>query len=37
MKRHPALEPLSHDHHQTLVRARELRRAAAGGDAPRGS
>ena len=32
MKRHPALVPLSHDHHQTLVRARELRRAAADGD-----
>ena len=32
MKRHPALVPLSHDHHQTLVRARELRRAAAEGD-----
>lgn len=32
MKRHPALVPLSHDHHQTLVRARELRRAAATGD-----
>ena len=29
MKRHPALVPLSHDHHHTLVRARELRRAAA--------
>ncbi|HUH14375.1 MAG TPA: hemerythrin domain-containing protein [Gaiellaceae bacterium] len=32
MKRHSALVPLSHDHHQTLVRARELRRAAADGD-----
>jgi mannose-6-phosphate isomerase-like protein (cupin superfamily) len=32
VKRHPALVPLSHDHHQTLVRARELRRAAADGD-----
>ena len=30
MKRHPALVPLSHDHHRTLVRARELREAAAG-------
>lgn len=28
MKRHPALVPLSHDHHLTLVHARELRRAA---------
>jgi hypothetical protein len=32
VQRHPALVPLSHDHHQTLVRARELRRAAAEGD-----
>lgn len=32
MKRHPALVPLSHDHHQTLVRARELRRAAESGE-----
>jgi mannose-6-phosphate isomerase-like protein (cupin superfamily) len=32
MKRHPALVPLSHDHHQTLARARELRRAAGSGD-----
>lgn len=32
MKRHPALVPLSHDHHHTLVRARELRRAAADAD-----
>lgn len=30
MKRHPALVPLSHDHHHTLVRARELREAASG-------
>ena len=35
MKRHPALVPLSHDHHHTLVRARELRRAAAADDAAR--
>lgn len=28
MKRHPALVPLSEDHHHTLVRARELREAA---------
>ena len=32
VKRHPALVPLSHDHHHTLVRARELRRAAADAD-----
>ena len=31
MKRHPALVPLSHDHHRALVEARRLRRAA---DAP---
>jgi iron-sulfur cluster repair protein YtfE (RIC family) len=31
MKRHPALVPLSHDHHHALVEARRLRRAA--GDA----
>ena len=30
MKRHPALVPLSHDHHKALVEARRLRRAAAG-------
>ena len=30
MKRHPALIPLSHDHHRALVEARRLRRAAAG-------
>jgi hypothetical protein len=29
MKRHPALVPLSHDHHQVLVIARRLRRATA--------
>jgi mannose-6-phosphate isomerase-like protein (cupin superfamily) len=35
MRRHPALVPLSHDHHHALVRARRLRRAAAGeGDLP---
>ncbi|HEX4745564.1 MAG TPA: hemerythrin domain-containing protein [Gaiellaceae bacterium] len=28
MKRHPALIPLSHDHHHGLVQARQLRRAA---------
>jgi hemerythrin len=32
VKRHPALVPLSHDHHHELVRARSLRRAA-GADA----
>jgi quercetin dioxygenase-like cupin family protein len=30
MKRHPALIPLSHDHHHGLVQARRLRRAAEG-------
>ena len=35
MKRHPALVPLSHDHHHTLVRARELRDGAAGGEEER--
>jgi quercetin dioxygenase-like cupin family protein len=30
MRRHPALIPLSHDHHRALVEARRLRRAAAG-------
>lgn len=29
MKRHPALVPLSHDHHQVLVIAQRLRRATA--------
>jgi mannose-6-phosphate isomerase-like protein (cupin superfamily) len=29
MKRHPALIPLSHDHHHALVEARRLRRTAA--------
>lgn len=33
MKRHPALIPLSRDHHNGLVQAVRLRRAAAGGDA----
>ena len=28
MKRHPALIPLSHDHHRALVEARRLRQAA---------
>lgn len=30
MRRHPALRPLSHDHHHGLVEARRLRRAADG-------
>jgi hemerythrin-like domain-containing protein len=33
MKRHPALIPLSRDHHDGLVQAARLRRAAADGDA----
>jgi hemerythrin-like domain-containing protein len=33
MKRHPALIPLSRDHHDGLVQAVRLRRAAAAGDA----
>src|SRR6266545_1467655 len=33
MKRHPALIPLSRDHHNGLVQAARLRRAAADGDA----
>ena len=33
MKRHPALIPLSRDHHDGLVQAVRLRRAAAEGDA----
>ena len=33
MRRHPALIPLSRDHHSGLVQALRLRRAAAGGDA----
>jgi hemerythrin-like domain-containing protein len=33
MKRHPALIPLSRDHHDGLVLALRLRRAAAAGDA----
>src|SRR5205823_13939352 len=33
MKRHPALIPLSRDHHDGLLQAVRLRRAAAGGDA----
>jgi hemerythrin-like domain-containing protein len=33
MKRHPALIPLSRDHHNGLVQALRLRRAAAAGDA----
>jgi hemerythrin-like domain-containing protein len=32
MKRHPALVPLSHDHHHGLVQARSLRRAAERSD-----
>ncbi len=35
MKRHPALIPLSHDHHHGLSEARRLRRASTGGDATR--
>jgi mannose-6-phosphate isomerase-like protein (cupin superfamily) len=35
VKRHPALVPLSHDHHHTLARARELREAADGDEAAR--
>ena len=35
MKRHPALVPLSHDHHNGLVQALRLRRAAAEGDTAR--
>jgi hypothetical protein len=33
MKRHPALIPLSRDHHDGLVQAVRLRRAAGDGDA----
>jgi hemerythrin-like domain-containing protein len=33
MKRHPALIPLSRDHHDGLVQSLRLRRAAAAGDA----
>jgi hemerythrin-like domain-containing protein len=33
VKRHPALRPLSDDHHRALVLARRLRRSAAGADA----
>jgi hemerythrin-like domain-containing protein len=35
MKRHPALAPLSDDHHHELVQARRLRRAAEGSPAER--
>jgi len=35
LKRHPALVPLSRDHHGALVQARALRLAAAGTDAER--
>jgi iron-sulfur cluster repair protein YtfE (RIC family) len=34
MKRHPALVPLSHDHHHGLVQARRLRTAAETADPP---
>jgi mannose-6-phosphate isomerase-like protein (cupin superfamily) len=34
MKRHPALIPLSHDHHHALVEARRLRRAADSDEDP---
>lgn len=37
MKRHPALRPLSHDHHHGLVEARRLHKAADGGPEPRRS
>jgi hemerythrin-like domain-containing protein len=33
MKRHPALIPLSHDHHNGLVQASRLRRVGTDGDA----
>jgi hemerythrin-like domain-containing protein len=33
VKRHPALQPLSRDHHVALVAARRLRRAGAGEEA----
>ena len=33
MKRHPSLRPFSDDHHQGLVNARRLRKAASGEDA----
>ena len=33
MKRHPALQPLSRDHHVALVTAQRLRRAGAGDEA----
>ncbi|MGH3083997.1 MAG: hemerythrin domain-containing protein, partial [Gaiellaceae bacterium] len=33
LKRHPSLIPLSRDHHNGLVQALRLRRAAADGDA----
>jgi quercetin dioxygenase-like cupin family protein/hemerythrin-like domain-containing protein len=35
VKRHSSLVPLSHDHHRTLLHARQLRRAAEGGIAVR--
>jgi quercetin dioxygenase-like cupin family protein/hemerythrin-like domain-containing protein len=35
MKRHPALVPLSHDHHHALVEARALSRGADGDEAER--
>jgi quercetin dioxygenase-like cupin family protein len=35
MKRHPALVPLSHDHHHALVEARRLGRGADGEDSKR--
>jgi len=37
VKRHPALVPLSHDHHHALVEARRLRRAAAADSEARAS
>ena len=33
MKRHPSLRPFSDDHHQGLVNARQLRKAASGEEA----
>jgi hypothetical protein len=37
MKRHPSLTEFSDDHHQGLVRARRLRRAASAGEEEGGS
>lgn len=35
MRRHPALQPFSHDHHRELAHAHRLRRAADGDEAAR--